>query len=69
MSDIEPWLAENYEGLVADPVRVDTFDSIAERAEKSGDKSLAAWARKRAAATADVTPRKATPAPKSTRGE
>jgi len=46
VADLEEWLAENYEQIVADGGN--TFEGIAELGELSGPPSLAAWARKRA---------------------
>lgn len=61
---IENWLAENYEGLVADENRNFTFEAIAEDAEKKNSPELAAWAREKAAGKKkDVTPRAGKPAP------
>ena len=68
MADIEKWLAENYESIVADEARSDTFESIADTAEAQDSPELAAWARKRAAESGKrVTPTGAKPGAKSVR--
>lgn len=69
MSEIPDWLAENYDAIVADKNRGETYESVAATAEARNDAVLAGWARKRAASQKkDVTPRTAAPAaPKSKR--
>ena len=62
--EVPDYVAENYEALVADKNRNLTFKKVADDADESGDKALAAWARKRAAGKKDVTPTEATSAPK-----
>lgn len=57
--EIEDWLAENYDGLVKANRR--TYADIEAAAEKSGDRSLAAWARKRAESSTSTAKRTADP--------
>lgn len=65
---IDPWVEENYDSIVNDPARHETYDIIAENAASMGDANLAAWARERAAkAGEDVTPTDAEPASKESR--
>ncbi len=66
---IPAWLAENYDELVNDPPRNDSYTKLAERSAASGDHALAGWARQRAAAAGeDLTPVDAEPAgPDTTR--
>jgi hypothetical protein len=57
MAELEKWVADNYEGLVADPATHWTFENVAEFADANDSASLAAWARSKAAeAGEDVTP-------------
>lgn len=68
MPEIEQWIADNYDGLVADVNRGVTYESLAVSADAKGSPELAAWARERAArAKKDVTPATAKPAGKSVR--
>lgn len=67
MANIEQWVADNYDELVADEGRSETYDSVAERAESSGDAALAGWARAKAAGqNVDVTPSTGTYVPPNT---
>lgn len=67
---VERWLADNYDAIVRDVNRTDTYETIAAHADVSASPELAAWARKRAAESgAAVTPRAARPTPKSRRAK
>jgi len=67
-AEIEEHIAENYDAIVADENRNVSYEQIAEHAENMDDKTLAAWARERAAAKGEnVTPDDAEPAKKSKR--
>ena len=70
MADIESWVAENYDAVVADESRNETYETIAATADVLGAPELAAWARKRAAdAGKNVTPKAARAEEKSVRSE
>ena len=69
--DIPGWLADNYDELIADPNRNDSYTKLAERSTEAGHHELAGWARQRARQHGeDITPVDATPTQgSSTRGD
>lgn len=69
--DIPGWLADNYDELIADPNRNDSYSALAERSAADGAHELAGWARQRARQHGeDITPVDATPTQGgSTRGD
>jgi hypothetical protein len=70
MAEIDQWVADNYDAIVADECRNVTYDSLAEDADAKNSPDLAAWARGQAAkAGANVTPVAAVPDVKSVRSE
>lgn len=61
---IDPELEANYDAIVADETRIETYKSIADNAEANAAPDLAAWARQRASkGGADVKPTRATADP------
>jgi hypothetical protein len=70
MAEIDQWVADNYDAIVADKRRGVTYESLAEDADAKNAPDLAAWARAQAAkAGADVTPVDALPDVKSVRAD
>lgn len=68
MPEIEQWIAENYDAIVADESRAVSYDDVAEFAESHDSPELAGWARRRAAeAGKNTTPKSAKAEPKSKR--
>lgn len=68
MSDIDSWVIQNYEEIVADENRNVSWEQVAENAERLDDVALAAYARQRAAeADVNITPVAAVPEPKAVR--
>lgn len=56
MAELDAWLIANYEAIVADKNRFESYESIAAVAEQKNAPDLAAWARSKAAKKKDVTP-------------
>lgn len=70
MPEIDSWIAENYDDLVADSATHWSYTSVAEFAEKNGSAQLAAWARGKASAAGEnVAPVAAVIGEKSVRSE
>jgi hypothetical protein len=70
MAEIDQWVADNYDAIVADELRGVTYKSLAEDADEKNSPDLAAWARAKAAkAGKNVTPTGAKTVEKSVRSE